>query len=151
MIEKYFDGAVPADNGEIFAETDWKSICSKAAACSQSAMETFSLQEAVECAMSIVRQVDLFINTTAPFKLAKDETKQEELGAILYQCIEALRISSILLHPVIPVKMDELHNALNVEMPKQNTSTALEWGGMEPGTTIQKVALFPRVEFATSE
>jgi methionine--tRNA ligase len=151
MIEKYFDGVVPSDNGEIFAETDWKTICGDAAACSLNAMDTFLLQEAVESAMSIVRQVDLFINTTAPFKLAKDETKQVELGAILYQCIEALRIASILLHPVIPVKMDELHQAIGVEMPSQNSTHALTWGGTQPGTKIQKVALFPRVEFASTE
>jgi len=151
MIEKYFNGVVPPDNGEVFAETDWKTICSAAVECSLNAMESFSLQEAVESAMSIVRQVDLYINTTAPFKLAKDETKQAELGTILYQCIEALRIASMLLHPVIPVKMDELHQAIGVEMPRGNSTPTLAWGGMQAGTTIQKIALFPRVEFASSE
>jgi methionyl-tRNA synthetase len=151
MIEKYFDGAVPPDSGEIFAETDWKTICSDGVQCSLRAMETFSPQEAVGSAMSIVRQIDLFINTTAPFKLAKDESKQTELGAILYQCIEALRVASVLLHPVIPVKMDELHQAIGVKMPVGNTHSTLAWGGMRPGTLIQKVALFPRVELASSE
>ncbi len=151
MIEKYFDGAVPPDSGEIFAETDWETICSDGVQCSLRAMETFSPQEAVGSAMSIVRQIDLFINTTAPFKLAKDESKQTELGAILYQCIEALRVASVLLHPVIPVKMDELHQAIGVKMPVGNTHSTLAWGGMRPGTLIQKVALFPRVELASSE
>ena len=151
MIEKYFDGAVPPDTSEVFAETDWKIICGDATECYLQAMESFSLQEAVESAMSIIRKIDLFINTTAPFKLSKDETKQAELGAILYQCIEALRIASMLLHPIIPVKMDELHQAIGVEMPSGNIRSALAWGGMQAGTTIHKVALFPRVECASSE
>ena len=83
--------------------------------------------------------------------LAKDETKQAELGTILYQCIEALRIASILLHPVIPVKIDELHQAIGVEMQSGNSTSALAWGGTKAGTTIQKIALFPRVDFASIE
>ena len=46
-------------------------------------MENFALQEAVESAMRIIRKIDLFINEKLPFKLAKDETKQAELGTIL--------------------------------------------------------------------
>jgi methionyl-tRNA synthetase len=108
-------------------------------------MESFSLQVAVESAMAMIRQIDLFINTTVPFKLAKDDTKQAELGAILYQCIEALRIASMLLHPVIPAKMDELHKAIGIEMPEESIETALCWGGTQVGTRVTKVALFPRV------
>jgi len=109
-------------------------------------MENFSLQEAVESAMGIIRKIDLFINETAPFKLAKDETKQAELGTILYQCLEALRIASMLLHPVIPEKMDEFHKAIGVELPSGDIRPLLAWGGMKAGTAVKKIALFPRVE-----
>ena len=74
-----------------------------------------------------------------------------ELGAILYQCVEALRIASVLLHPVMPAKMDELHAAISSQMPAGDTSASLTWGGMKAGTKVSKVALFPRVEYATSE
>ena len=149
MIEKYFDGVVPTeikDGVRIeLADTNWPSICNEGVQVSLAAMESFSLQVAVESAMAMIRQIDLFINTTVPFKLAKDDTKQAELGAILYQCIEALRIASILLHPVIPAKMDELHKAIGIEMPEESIETALCWGGTQAGTRVTKVALFPRV------
>ncbi|MDP7008145.1 MAG: methionine--tRNA ligase [Phycisphaerales bacterium] len=148
MIQKYFDGAVPtegADRIEI-ANTDWPTICKTAVSTSLDGMEKFSLQEAIDCAMSIVRQIDSFINETAPFKLAKDETKHAELGAILYQCLEALRIASVLLHPVIPSKIDELHKAIGVEMPAGDVRPFLTWGGIQSGSRVVKVALFPRVE-----
>lgn len=152
MVEKYFDGVVPPESNNRIerSNTNWPAICEKAVESYSSAMESFSLQEAVESAMGIVRQIDVFINTTAPFKLAKDETKQTELGEILYKCIEALRIASILLHPVIPVKMDKLHKAINIKMPRGDVGSTLTWGGMKPGTKVRKIALFPRVELTHS-
>ena len=148
MIEKYFDGVVPAqsDEAQQFADTNWPTICEQASSVSLEAMENFSLQEAVESAMGIIRKIDLFINETSPFKLAKDETKQAELGTILYQCLEALRIASLLLHPVIPEKMDEFHKAIGVELPSGDIRPLLAWGGMKAGTAVKKIALFPRVE-----
>ena len=35
-------------------------------------------------------------------------TKAEELGAVLYQCLEALRIACVLLEPFLPNKMGEV-------------------------------------------
>jgi methionyl-tRNA synthetase len=109
-------------------------------------MDKFHLHEAIDIAMGIVRKIDLFINETSPFKLAKDEAKKDELGTILYQCIEALRIASTLLHPAIPAKMDEFHQAIGVELPSGDIRPTLEWGGMKAGTPVKKIALFPRVE-----
>jgi len=155
MIEKYCDGDVPSefdgDNRIELAQTDWPKICDKAVTATAQAMDSFSLQVAIEEAIGVIRQIDLFINTTEPYKLAKDSANNAELGAILYQCIEALRIASILLHPVMPAKMDELYAALSSKMPSGDTSTSLTWGGMKAGTKVTKVALFPRVEYATSE
>jgi methionyl-tRNA synthetase len=108
-------------------------------------MESFSLSTATEGAMGLIRDVDLFINETAPFKLAKDESKHKELGAILYQCLETLRIAMVLLSPVIPNKTKEFHEAIHTELCGNDLQALTQWGGLRPGTTVSKVALFPRV------
>ena len=91
---------------------------------------------------------DAFINLTEPFKIAKDEARREELSAILYQCIEALRIASLLLWPVLPEKMEHLWSELGMEVDPScgGLDELAVWGGLAPGTTIAKVALFPRME-----
>ena len=108
-------------------------------------MESFSLSQAIESVMVLIREVDVFINETAPFKLAKDESKTPELGAILYQCLETLRIASILLDPVIPIKMNEFRTAICAETTNHTFEKETAWGGLEAGIKIEKVALFPRV------
>lgn len=45
-------------------------------------------------------------------QLAKDPAKKDELAAILYQSLEAVRIAGVLLSPILPTKMAELHAAI---------------------------------------
>ena len=73
-----------------------------------------------------------------------------ELATILYECIEAVRIASLLLWPAMPAKMQELWSALNLRIQpgKDRLADLAQWGGMNPGTKVVKVALFPRVEQA---
>ena len=149
MINKYFDGVVPSEmDGKTRIEIsgfDWPAKCDAAFLAWEKAMEAFELTKAIEEAMNLIRDVDLFINDTAPFTLAKDESKQKELGAILYQCIETLRIATLLLSPVIPLKTKEFHDAIQANTCSGNVQELVQWGGMKQGATVRKVALFPRV------
>ena len=152
MINKYFDGSVPSespsDNRLNIADHDWPAIAKEAFTRVNEAMDRFDLAGAVATALGLIRKVDGFINLTEPFKLAKDESKADELGAILYQCVEAVRIASLLLWPVMPKKMAELWEALGLRIdPNQGgLSDLAAWGGTKPGTNVCKVALFPRME-----
>ncbi|MBC8201373.1 MAG: methionine--tRNA ligase [Planctomycetes bacterium] len=150
MLNKYFDGVVPPEvDGETRVEVtgfDWPTKCEAALLQWTSAMEAFELTKATEEAMGLIRDVDLFINDTAPFTLAKDESKQKELGAILYQCIETLRIAMLLLSPVIPSKTEEFLVAIQADLCIGNIQELARWGGAQPGSSVSKVALFPRVK-----
>ena len=59
-----------------------------------------------------MREVDQYINITAPFKLAKtieaDPGAKAILADILYTCAEAIRIASLLLSPALPAKTAQL-------------------------------------------
>ena len=111
-------------------------------------MGRFDLAGSIGAAVGLIRRVDAFINLTEPYKVAKDDSRRDELGAILYQCLESVRIASLLLWAVLPHKMPELWEALGLEIdPARGGLEALAgWGGIEPGSTVRKVALFPRVE-----
>jgi methionyl-tRNA synthetase len=102
---------------------------------------------AANAPMSLLREVDAFINRTEPFKVAKDPARRAELASILAQCAEAVRIAGVLLSPFLPAKMGELDAALAqggaTGMP---FSTRTGWGVLSPGTALAKCALFPRVE-----
>ena len=148
MIKKYFDGVVPADAGNEFVEWDLPESSRTAVAAWRKAMDDFALDDACEAGIGLLRTVDAFINATEPFKVAKDESRKDELASILARCAEAVRIASMLLSPILPHKMAELHAALGVEVDVANGGLEEQttWSDRLAGVTVEKVALFPRIE-----
>lgn len=105
--------------------------------------------------LMLVTSVDSYIEQTSPFKLAKDPGKLPEVGTILYNCAEALRIASVLLWPFIPDKCEAFWERIGfghyAEQLKDNGKGDLaewvKWGQLKPGTPIEKgEALFPRYQ-----
>lgn len=175
MIGKYFDGVVPQSGLDdsprpapgdspgakwVIADYDWPQLAAQAVQRGNDAMNKLDLAGSLAQGLGLLRKVDGFINATEPFKLAKDPANQPKLAAILYQCAEAVRIASLLLWPAMPGKMEDLWKALGQEAGGGGqrseirgqgaggaTLAALaQWGGLKPGTKVQKIALFPRVE-----
>ncbi len=154
MVGKYFDGACPSErdaSGAVVPITaaaqpvDWPRRASEASATALAAYDALDLSTAARTAVRLVTDVDVYIQATEPFKLAKDSAKTAELGAILYQCMEAVRVAGALLSPIMPDKCAELAAALgdDVAVP---LATRVQWGRLKTGTQLPKLALFPRVE-----
>ena len=147
MVGKYREGLCPADTGECTeGGVDWEGFTSTQVDSSLAAMERFDLAGSIAAAMTIVRRVDAFINETAPFKLAKDPGASGMVDCILYRCAEAIRIACCLLEAVMPDRMGDLRAAWNLGEASGSLREECAWGRLEPGTKIDKVALFPRVE-----
>jgi len=154
MVGKYFDGLLPPERDAAglrvcaaASPLDWPARCEQAAAEATQAYEALQLAAAARCAVRLVSEVDSFVQVTEPFRLAKQPERRAELGAILYQCMEALRIAGELLAPVMPGKMGELALALGqAGRSGEPLAERLRWGGMQPGVRLEKLALFPRVE-----
>ncbi len=152
MINRYFDGLIPTEQPggvRIAIEgPDWPAVCRETVERSSAAMEQLDLHGSIGAGLGLVRQVDGFINSTEPYKLAKDESQRERLGAILYQCLEVLRIASLLLWGVMPSRMAALWSELGLSVdPEADTLDELAaWGGLSPGGRIPKIALFPRLD-----
>lgn len=152
MIKKYYKAAgVPSEVGAggervTFEGYDFPAATQAATAEVLAALEDFNLPAAAAAAIALVQQVDSFITATEPYKLAKDEAQAEQLGAILYQCIETVRIAGVLLEPIMPTKMADLSAALGTSEITGTLEERAAWGQMVPGSTVEKVALFPRVD-----
>lgn len=138
MVEKYFGGLLPdagPESAKVLAdgaEFDFPAICRAAHDKATRALESFDLAAALGAGLDIVRQVDQYINVTAPFKLAKtidaDPAAKARLGTILSTCAEALRVASVLLSPAMPTKMGALQSL---------------WGCVPPaGATLEDLCAF---------
>ncbi len=127
MVDKYFGGVLPDHGGAFVREVietdsvvrrfDWPTLTRESAAGAQAALATFDLAGALGHATNLIRQVDIFINLTRPFTIAKQvekgEASKEGLGHILYQCAESIRVASVLMNAAMPTKMAQLWTAWN--------------------------------------
>ncbi|MGP1346084.1 MAG: methionine--tRNA ligase [Phycisphaerales bacterium] len=161
MIHKYFDGRVPDPGAPVAGSAiDLESICAERAGGAVALAERGSIGEALRSALGISNAVDQFINDTTPFKLAKVEGRLPEVGAILYRCIEALRIAAVLLCPAMPRSMGVLLQRLGQPAPDAKGAfpdagtgapipfaRLIRWGGMAPGSPVALgEGLFPRAD-----
>ncbi len=152
MLGKYFDGVVPADTGFEFPGWDLKASADQAVDAWRTALENFALDDACAAGIGLLRTVDAFINATEPFKVAKDPERRDELASTLARCIEAVRIASIMLWPVIPQRMESLWPAIgcNIDPDSDHVDVLACWGDSLVGARTEKVALFPRVDAAST-
>lgn len=148
MIAKYFGGSVPTPETDADLGTDWRTLIAAKTSEAITAMSQVNVQTALSAGLAISNAVDLFINETSPFKLAKDEANLPRVGTILYQCAEALRIAAVLMRPAMPQAMDSALARLGSTIRHGQTLQDLtRWGLLAPGTIVEKGdALFPRAD-----
>jgi len=110
--------------------------------------ERFEFSRALEGIWRVVAAVDGYLVENSPWTLAEDSAQLGRLQTILYTAAEALRIVTVLAHPVIPTATEKIWRQLGQNGPlSAQRIDALQWGQLKPGTRIGKPeAVFPRVE-----
>ena len=89
--------------------------------------------------MQYVRSVNKYMEDNTPWKLVKEDKRAA--ASVLYTAGEALRLSAVLLSPVMPNRTSILLKALCAE------NTDLKWGGLTPGKLLKDhEPLFPRLK-----
>jgi methionyl-tRNA synthetase len=108
----------------------------------------YRISHAAGEALSLVRAANKFFADTTPWLLAK-QGETEKLGGILYACCEVIRITSIVLYPIMPTKMREVRALLSLDDSTLTLDSARTFFELQPGTAITvDQPVFPRLEAA---
>jgi methionyl-tRNA synthetase len=114
-------------------------------------MEQFSFHTMLSYIFGALSKVNKFVDTKAPWALAKDPAKKEELELVLNTVAEALRISALLLWPFIPNTSQEILRRLGQEtidevIQSGSGVTKLTWGNNRKAKLEAGSPLFMRLE-----
>lgn len=96
-----------------------------------------------------VAALDKFINDGAPWSLAKDPARRDDLLLILYVCAEGLRMLAALIAPAMPKTAAEIWRRIGLHRAIDDVpwATQRQWGQLTAGLKIDKgTPLFPRLE-----
>ena len=76
--------------------------------------ESREFGKAMRAIMELADQVNVFIDGNKPWDLAKDASKADELHAVCSICLEAFRILTVYLSPVMPTTAAKAYAFLNI-------------------------------------
>ncbi|HBJ2614475.1 TPA: methionine--tRNA ligase [Clostridium botulinum] len=145
MIEKYFDGEIPGGNCKEDIDEDLIKLALETPRKVEENMEKLRIPEALEEIWTFIGRANKYIDETTPWILAKDESKKERLGTVLYNLVESLRIISVCISAFIPETSIKINEQINTDI--LNWDSLSEFNGTKVGTKVKKgEAIFPRID-----
>ena len=145
MANKYFDGVI--ENKKVTEELDDKLIKEAIELRNKvdKYMDNLEVPKSLESIFELLRSCNKYIDETMPWVLAKDETKRDRLATVLYNLIECIRISTVLLRAFMPETSEKIFYQINTEL--KDFDTINEFGGYVSGTKVNEPeVLFQRIE-----
>lgn len=150
MIQKYFDGKIPAPEKATAFDASLLSVANETKAQVEQAMDNLRPHAALEAALHLVKRANKYIDETTPWVLAKEESTRPELATVLYNLADALRITGILLQPFMPRTPEKIWAQLGLEANMVTPWQDAVPGRLVAGKQVNKgEAIFPRLDLAT--
>ena len=151
MAKKFQGGVLTAPVGESEIDKSLKADAAETVKFYRENMDKMELSAALKKAWAFVSRSNKYIDETAPWALAKDESKKQELANVLYNLAESLRFIAVLISPYMPATSPKIWQQLNLEGLKPFAEVQLEdiaeWGGIPAGHQLGEAEqLFPRIE-----
>ncbi len=152
MAEKYFDSTVTCRGTSTPHDAEIEAVASNLYNKVNKHMDELRIPEALEEIWVLVSKSNKYIDLTAPWVLAKDETKKAELENVMYHLLENIRIIAVLLQSFLPTTSTTILK--NIGLADENqadllTLESVKRFGMMQSTTVTKMdPLFPRIDVA---
>jgi methionyl-tRNA synthetase len=117
------------------------------------AMDALELHQGVAAAYRLVDAANEYIAANAPWALAKDAAKADQLTQVLFDAAEAIRLTAVLLSPVMPASSREILRRVGVspESLSLQFDRDARWRPEGERVLAQSSALWPRFDRKTSK
>ncbi len=110
MVDKYFDGVIP-EKGELqeidmpmvnLAKDLYKAV--------KADLEKLLIPQAIQKCFAVISRANKYIDETMPWKLVKED--KERLATVMYNLLECIRITSIMLKPFLTSTPSKILSAI---------------------------------------
>lgn len=147
MVEKYFGGTLPTERESGEFDDDLIATATALKSSVDDFMDKTQLNNALAEIFKVVSRANKYIDETAPWVIAKDETKKARLATVLYNLLETIRITSTLLSAFMPTTMPKALEQIGACEKCATYENADKFGILPLDVTVKKgEALFPRID-----
>lgn len=147
MVDKYFGGTLPTDRAAEPLDDELVELCKALPARVAENMDHLYIPQALMEIFKVVQRANKYIDETAPWLLAKEESNYARLATVLYTLCESLRYVTVLLSAFLPQTAPRIAQQLGVKPDELNLAQLENWGGLPANLTVYKAdVLFPRLD-----
>lgn len=148
MLGKYFNGILPEEVESVYGEREreLKKAVLTLDANVESALDDFKFNEALSYIWEVIRMTNKYVEESAPWNLAKDETKKDYLANVMYISFQSYYIITAYLQIFFVETPKKVFNRLGLSdtVPLED---AKKWGSLNAGIKIERgEALFKRYD-----
>jgi methionyl-tRNA synthetase len=138
MVQRYRGGVVPSVAPDPEITADFEGLTERV----QELLDRAEVTQALEEIWQRVRRLNRYVEEQAPWTLAKDDTKAEQLDTVLLTLAEGVRVITVLLWPYMPDTTEKLLTTLHA--PDRSLDCA-RLGAGTLGAIDKLEPLFPRI------
>ncbi|WP_297439342.1 methionine--tRNA ligase, partial [uncultured Clostridium sp.] len=145
MVCKYFDGVMPAPIAKEAIDNELINMALAAPKKVEDFMENYKIPEALATIWELISRTNKYIDETTPWILAKDEENKGRLGTVMYNLMESLRFSSVMLSSFLPSTSEKMNAQLKNDVTTWESLSSFD--GTKAGTVVEKGdVIFPRID-----
>lgn len=148
MMNKYFKGDIPEYKGDVTAfDESLRLQALETVNEYEQNMEQMQFSSALQSVWKLVSRTNKYIDETAPWMLAKDEDKIEQLQSVMLHLTESLRVVAVLLQPILLHTATALADQLGLK-PADLSFDKVDFGQFPEGRQVVSKGqpIFPRLD-----
>ena len=146
MAQKYFDSnlAVGGETAEL--DQELKVLSAEVIENYTKQMDAYQFSVGLNEAFKLISRANKYIDETAPWVLAKSDETKPRLLTVLKNLCECIRLSAILISPVMPASAEAILNQLNVPAECRTWDSLAYTTVDHAWATTVAAPLFPRID-----
>ena len=147
MVEKYFGGVIPTEKESADIDNELIDMALSLRDKVDAYMDETQLNNALAEIFKVISRANKYIDETTPWILGKDETKKARLACVLYNLLEAIRISTTLLSNFMPSTMPKVWAQIGADSDLITYENAGKFNVLPQNVKVAKGdAIFPRID-----
>ncbi len=145
MTNKYFDGVITNPGIKEDVDDELISLALSTVGKVDELISQYRISDALDTIVSLAKRSNKYIDETMPWALAKDEDKKDRLATVLYNLLESIRFTAILLSPFMPETSEKIFAQLNTNM--KDYDSLKTFGALEKDNKVTAPSpLFNRID-----
>jgi methionyl-tRNA synthetase len=147
MVDKYFGGTLPKEREEAEIDDALISMMTELRSKTDCFIDETQINNALAEIFKVISRANKYIDETMPWVLGKDESKKARLASVLYNLLEAIRVTTTLLSCFMPSTMPKVWEQIGADLSLITYENAEKYGVLPLDVTVKRgEALFPRID-----